>query len=65
MMEPTPLRDPNPQLFVQDFDALADLAQTLIDHERRSGQHERSFLDEMEFTTEWQMVPDAEMAHSV
>ncbi len=65
MMEPTPRRDPNLQLFVQEFDALADLAQTLLDHERRCAQHERTFIEEMEFTTEWQMVPDAEMAHSV
>jgi hypothetical protein len=65
MNDPTPIRDPNVQLFVQDFDALADLAQTLIDHERRRAQVERISSDEMEFTTEWQMEPSAEMAHSL
>jgi hypothetical protein len=64
MNDPAPIHDPNLQLFVQDFDALADWAQTLIDHERRA-QHKRIISDEMEFTTEWQIEPRAEMAHSV
>lgn len=64
-MEPNPLRTPNPQLFVQDFDALADLAQSLIDNDRRRAHEERVFIDDLEFTTEWQMEPSAEMAHSL
>lgn len=60
-----PIRDPNLPLFVQDFDALADWAQTLIDHDRCRARHERAFIGEMEFTTEWQMGPSAEMAHSL
>ncbi len=60
MIEPSP----NRQLFVQDFDALEDLAQTRIEDDIHRAQHER-ILDEMEFTTEWQMESSAEMAHSL
>jgi hypothetical protein len=65
MNDLTPIRDPNLQLFVQDFDALADWAQTLIDNDRRRAQHERTFIGEMEFTTEWQIGPSADMVHSL
>jgi hypothetical protein len=65
MNDTAPNHDPNLQQFVQDFDALADLAQTLIDHDRRRAHHKRIVTGEMEFTTEWQMEPSAEMAHSL
>ena len=65
MKDPVPIRDPNLQLFVQDFDALADLAQSLIDGDCRRTQHERITTGEREFTTEWQIEPSAEMVHSL
>jgi hypothetical protein len=64
MNDLTSIRDPNLQLFVQDFDALADWTQTPIDHDRRA-QHEKIIIGEMEFTTEWQMEPSAEMVPSL
>ena len=63
MIEPSPFHDPNPQLFVQEFDALADWAQMQLDPGPHA-ERKKIFIDEMEFTTEWQMEPSAEMAHS-
>ncbi|HZV06422.1 MAG TPA: hypothetical protein VE999_15185 [Gemmataceae bacterium] len=64
MNDPTPIRDPNLQRLVQDFDALADLVQTLIDRDRRRVPQETISVHELEYTTEWQMEPNAEAAHS-
>jgi hypothetical protein len=65
MNEPSPIRDPNLQRLVQDFDALADLVQTLIERDRDRVRHETISAPEMTFTTEWQMEPSAELAHSL
>jgi hypothetical protein len=64
MNDPTPVRNPNLQLLVQDFDALADVVQKLMDDTRR-GRHETTPSSVMQFTTEWQMEQSAEMAHSL
>jgi hypothetical protein len=64
MNDPTPIRDPNLQRLVQDFDALADLVQTLIDRDRRRMPQETISVHELEYTTEWQMEPNVEAAHS-
>lgn len=59
-----PVRDPNFQLLIQDYNSLADLTQQLIDGSRRP-RHESIPAKEMEYTTEWQMERNAEMAHSL
>ena len=64
MKDTLPLDDPKLQWLVQDFDALADLVQKLIDGDRRRPRHETISAKVTEFTTEWQMEPSAEMAHS-
>jgi hypothetical protein len=64
MQNTLPLDDPKLQWLVQDFDALADLVQSLIDGDRRRPRHETISAKVTEFTTEWQMEPSAEMAHS-
>lgn len=64
MKDTLPLDDPKLQWLVQDFDALADLVQKLIDGDRRRPRHETVSTKVTEFTTEWQMEPSAEMAHS-
>jgi hypothetical protein len=64
MNDHTSIRDPNLQRLVQDFDALADLVQTLIDRDRRV-PHETIPVNEMGYTTEWQMEPSVEAAHSL
>jgi hypothetical protein len=65
MNDQTPVRDPNLQRLVQDFDALADLVQTLIDRDRRRVPHQTISVHEMEYTTEWQMEPNVEAVHSL
>jgi len=62
--DPSPIPTANLQLLVQDFDALADVVQKLMDDTRRA-RHETVPFNEMEFTTEWQMEPSVEMAHSL
>jgi hypothetical protein len=64
MNDHAPIHDPNLQRLVQNFDALADLVQTLIDRDRRRVPHEAVPVHEMEYTTEWQMEPTVEAAHS-
>lgn len=66
MQKQTVIRDPNLQRLVQDFDALADLVQTLLERDRLPPtRHETVSIHEMEFTTEWQMEPSAEEAAPV
>ncbi|HTU93323.1 MAG TPA: hypothetical protein VMF69_24795 [Gemmataceae bacterium] len=65
MNDPLPIHDPNLQRLVKDFDALADLVQTLIGDDRRRPRHETVSANVMEFTTEWQIEPSAEMAQSL
>jgi hypothetical protein len=65
MNQPSPIHDPNLQRLAQDFDALADLMQKLIDRDRGRVRHKTNSVDEMEFTTEWQMEPSAEMAQAL
>lgn len=64
MNDSLPIHDPNLQRLVKDFDALADLMQTLIDGDRRRPRHEAVPTNVLEFTTEWQMDSSAEMAPS-
>lgn len=64
MNDTLPLNDPKLQWLVQDFDALADLVQSLIAGDRRRPRQETVPAKVLEFTTEWQMGPSAEMAHS-
>jgi hypothetical protein len=48
--------DPKLQHLVHEFDALANLLNTLIDHERQAHSHRAdSVPPEQEFTTEWQL----------
>jgi hypothetical protein len=63
MNDPSPIRNANLQLLVQDFDALADVVQKLMDDTLRA-RHESNPFSEMEFTTEWQMESSAELAQS-
>ncbi len=53
-------RDPNLRRFVYDFDALADVLHTLVDHDPSRTRRPDDAPQEMEFTTEWQMVASAE-----
>jgi hypothetical protein len=64
MEKPTIIRDPNLRRLVYDFDALANELHTLIDRDSLTRPHRESVPDqETEFTTEWQMEPDAEEVH--
>lgn len=65
MNDALPIHDPNLQRLLLDFDALADLVQKLIDSDPRRPRHEPASTSVTEFTTEWQMEPSAEMAHSL
>lgn len=65
MNDSLPINDPNLQRLVMDFDALAGLVQSLIDGDRRRPREESISANVTEFTTEWQMQPSAEMAHSL
>jgi hypothetical protein len=65
MNEPSLIRDPNLQRLVQDFDALTNLMQKLIERDRRRVPQETTSVNDMAFTTEWQMESSAEMAHSL
>jgi len=56
-------RDPNLRRFVYDFDALADVLHTLVDHDQAGNRHPDDAPQETEFTTEWQMVATAEDVH--
>ena len=59
------IRNPSLQRLVQDFDAVADLVQTLVDRDRLDdARHETISRHEMEFTTEWQMEPTEEEVYS-
>lgn len=58
------IRDPSLQRLVQDFDAVADLVQKLVNNERPPRRHEAIPNHEMEFTTEWQMEPTSEVVYS-
>lgn len=65
MHNQTPIHDPNLQRLVQDFDALADLLQTLIDRDRRPRAPRESIPEkETEFTTEWQIASTTEEVYS-
>lgn len=65
MRNQTLVRNPSLQRLVQDFDAVSDLVQTLIEHEHLDReQHETVLRHETEFTTEWQMEPAAEEVYS-
>ncbi len=64
MNDPLPIYDLDFQRLIMDFDALADRVQTLMAGDRRRPRHEPISAKVMEFTTEWQMEPSAEMAHS-
>jgi hypothetical protein len=65
MQNQTSIRDPSLQRLVQDFDALADLVQTLIDHDHlQRAPHETVPSHDTEFTTEWQMAPTEEEVYS-
>ncbi len=57
-------RNPNGQRFVQDFDALGDLMQRIVDWDLGGMPQEAVPAAEMEFTTEWQMEPSTEMANT-
>lgn len=65
MNDPLPIHDPKLQRLVKDFDALAGLMQSLIDGDRRPLRHETVSANVMEFTTEWQMQPSAEMENAL
>jgi hypothetical protein len=56
MKNHTLVREPSLQRLAEDFDALSELVQTLIDHDRLGrARHEAVPCHETEFTTEWQM----------
>ena len=59
------IRDPNLQRLVQDFDAVADLVQKLIESDRpHCVRHDSIPSHETEFTTEWQMESTPEEVYS-
>jgi hypothetical protein len=61
MHNPILIRDPNLRRLVRDFDALADVLQTLIDRDHQPSSHNETVPEhDMEFTTEWQMESTAE-----
>ncbi|HTU20465.1 MAG TPA: hypothetical protein VMG10_20545 [Gemmataceae bacterium] len=61
MQNQSQIHNPSLQRLVQDFDAVADLVQTLIEHDRLDRTRQETILThEMEFTTEWQMEPAEE-----
>lgn len=65
MKNPTLIRDPSLQRLVQDFDAVADLVQTLIERDRPGDMRDKTIPhQETEFTTEWQMEPTPEEVYS-
>lgn len=65
MNDHSPIRGPIAQRFVQDFDALADSMETTMDWECGGVEHDAIPAAAIEYTTEWQMEPSAEVTHSL
>jgi hypothetical protein len=65
MNDPVPIRDLNCERPAQDFDAVTEWTSMRIDRARSDVRFEPLPGHETEFTTEWQIGPSAELAHSL